>query len=146
VDANGLDAPEFRRWREQSAVTLEAARELSGSQPGWACFLAEQAAQLALKGLLLGVGADAWGHDLLVLVQRAEALGAGWQGDIEAAARLSRHYIPTRYPDAHAGGTPASHYTPGDAESAIADATSLTEAADVTWHGLLEATDDEGLT
>ncbi|MGH2736718.1 MAG: HEPN domain-containing protein [Actinomycetota bacterium] len=31
----------------------------------WACFAAEQAAQLALKGLLHGLGLGPWGHDLV---------------------------------------------------------------------------------
>ena len=60
----------------------------------------------------------------------------------EPAARLARHYIPARYPDAHASGSPSSHYTEADAAQAGADARRLLAAVDAAWSALQE---DEAL-
>ncbi|MGQ0804229.1 MAG: HEPN domain-containing protein [Actinomycetota bacterium] len=132
-----LDHPEFSRWREQSVAARETAElARAGDRHDWACFLYEQAAQLALKGLLHGAGLDAWGHDVTVLAARAAAnLGAGWDVG-EASARLSRHYIAARYPDAHAGGAPAAHYTAADSTQAAADADEVVAAVDRAWQEL----------
>jgi HEPN domain-containing protein len=108
------DEPEFARWFEQAETAASvAALASSAGHFQWACFLAEQAAQFSVKGLLHGIGVDAWGHDLAVLVARVtESIGEPWPPTLaEPAARLSRHYIPARYPDAHASGTPGAHYT-----------------------------------
>lgn len=129
--AGELDLPEFERWRGQAASALEASTSLAATQPGWGCFLAEQAAQLAIKGLLHAVGLAPWGHDLVALEARVgEALGAVWPGQADAALRLARHYIPTRYPDAQAGGVPAERYGPGDADAARAHADAILAAVD----------------
>jgi len=56
-----LDAQEFNRWLEQAGsaqATADLAR--AGGRHDWACFLDEQAAQLAVKGLLHGIGEQAW--------------------------------------------------------------------------------------
>jgi HEPN domain-containing protein len=54
----------------------------------------------------------------------------------EQAARLSRHYIPTRYPDAHASGAPSSHYTDADAAQAAEDVRVIDAAVDRAWSEL----------
>jgi HEPN domain-containing protein len=134
-----LDRDEFERWRAQSMSAAETALlARRGGRHEWACFLWEQAAQLATKGLLHGMGLDAWGHDLTVLGARvAETLGKGWPPEAnEAAARLSRHYIPTRYPDAHPSGAPSSHYTEADAIQAESDARCIFETMDRAWTAL----------
>lgn len=38
-----------------------------GAHHNWRCFLAEQAAQMAMKALLHGLGRGPWGHDLMEL-------------------------------------------------------------------------------
>jgi len=134
-----LDRDEFERWRTQSRSADETAKlARRGGHHEWACFLWEQAAQLAVKGLLHGLGLDAWGHDLTVLSARAgKALGKTWTtAASEAAARLSRHYIPTRYPDAHASGAPSSHYTEADSDQAEGDARLIFEVVDHAWVAL----------
>lgn len=136
-----LDGDEFARWREQSTSASETAGLASaGGRFEWACFLHEQAAQLAVKGLLHAVGLDAWGHDLVVLGERArEHFGPSWPPEVaEPAARLSRHYIPARYPDAHASGVPGAHYTEADAIQAAADAEAIQSAVDGAWAELSE--------
>ncbi len=133
-----LDREEFRRWREEAGRALEAARLQAGAGlHNWACFLAEQAAQLALKGLLHGLGRGPWGHDLARLLDMACEAGVEPSPAVaDALRRLSRHYIPARYPDAHAAGPPASHYAASDSEQALGDAGSALEFVDRTWEAL----------
>ncbi len=139
-----LDRPEFDRWRAQADRTLDTARLASdGGSHGWACFLCEQAGQLAVKGLLHAVGEEAWGHDLPQLVARAAgALGADWSTITDASEELSRHYIPARYPDAHPSGTPYDHYNPTSSRLAFGYAEAVLEAVDTAWLALCEADGD----
>ncbi len=134
-----LDGQEFHRWRGQAASALDTARlARAGGRPEWACFLSEQAAQLGVKGLLHGVGLEAWGHDLTVLCARAQSeLDAAWPAGLaDRAARLSRHYIATRYPDAVPSGTPSTHYTDTDAAQAAEDAKAVLDTVDRAWDAL----------
>jgi HEPN domain-containing protein len=131
-----LDGAEFDRWHAQAQSAVEtAALASAGGRHEWACFLSEQAAQLFVKGLLHGIGREAWGHDLVALCARAkQAVGEGWPDSVaEAAARLSRHYIPTRSPDAHASGPPSTHYTESDSRQAAADASRIADAVAGAW-------------
>jgi HEPN domain-containing protein len=60
-----LDRTEFERWRREASGALLHAELAEGAElHNWACFSAEQAAQLAVKGLLHAVGAGSWDHDL----------------------------------------------------------------------------------
>lgn len=131
-----LDAPEFERWHDtaRDAASNAAAQAEQGAHH-WACFLAEQAAQFALKGLLHGFGRGGWGHDLTDLGGR---LATTLEEDLpepvaDALARLSRHYIAARYPDAHPAGTPSGHYRRADAAQAIADAETVLTHVESVW-------------
>ncbi len=44
------------------------------------------------------------------------------RAEMEAAARLDEHSIPSRYPNGFASGFPGKLYTRGEAERAITDA------------------------
>ncbi len=128
------DGPELERWRRQAQAALDLAGYAATSTASWSCFLAEQGAQLALKGLLHAVGehANAWGHDLGPLERRvAGVFGDDWPAGLdEPAMRLGRHYLPARYPDAHPTGAPEERYTAADARAALGDALSLVHAVD----------------
>ena len=73
-----------------------------------------------------------------MLCARAEAqLGRAWPGELgDPAARLARHYIATRYPDALPSGAPTTHYTDADAAQAEDDARALLRAVDEAWQVL----------
>ena len=118
------DLSEYRRWLAQAQHTLASARrDAEAGDYSWACFKAEQAAQLALKALLIGQGVEAFGHSTRDLVERVRRLGVEVPGEIETAARgLERHYIPSRYPDAYPSGSPYQFYDRGDAERALGQA------------------------
>lgn len=143
-----LDDPEFTRWRESADDALQASRD--NAQTGWhnwACLIAEQSAQLAVKGVLhaAGRGGRARGHDLVRLVETAAQDAAlPLSEDVRRASiRLARHYLPSRYPDALPGGTPRRRYTPSDAKEAIADAETVLQAVDDAI-GALRAAAGEG--
>jgi HEPN domain-containing protein len=131
-----LDATEFDRWRSAASGARRAADvQRDAGIHNWACFLAEQSAQLALKGLLHGIGAGAWGHDLVLLGHKAaEALGEPLPtATADSRRRLSRHYIPARYPDAHPAGPPADHYGDADAREALDDLQRILGFVDDRW-------------
>jgi HEPN domain-containing protein len=130
-----LDEEEFRRWREEADRALAGARlQADADLHNWACFGAEQAAQLAVKGLLHGLGQAPWGHDLVRFGQAIEEAGIDLPTSIaDALKRLSRHYIPARYPDAHPSGPPGTHYGQGDAVQAIGDAREVIAFVDRVW-------------
>lgn len=119
-----VDGEEFARWWEAAEDARRGATvQRDAGLHQWACFLSEQAAELAMKGFLRGVGAPGWGHDLVALGKAvADATGLEVSADVEAALRrLSRHYIPARYPDAHPSGAPGLHYGREDADDALED-------------------------
>lgn len=131
-----VDDPEFRRWRDAADDALATAElAASGGKHQWACFLCEQAAQLALKGLLHGLSAGAWGHDVTALGAAVEVETGENLTDAERAAtgRLARHYIPARYPDASPGGTPDDHYHAADSADAARDARTVLFLVDRCW-------------
>jgi HEPN domain-containing protein len=145
-----LDAGEWERWRAAAESSLAAARLLRDhDHHHHACLHAEQAAQQALKGLLHGVGVGAGrqarGHDLVTLGERAATeAGTPLDADLdEALSRLTRHYLPSRYPDALPGGTPAAAYHRSDADEAMRDAEAVLAFAEGAWSALVSAAEDE---
>ncbi|HXF98196.1 MAG TPA: HEPN domain-containing protein [Gaiellaceae bacterium] len=132
------DEEEFARWRAEAERALAAARvQAEAGLHNWACFAAEQAAQLAVKALLHGLGRGPWGHDLVRLGERAAEAGAAFPPEVlDAMRRLGRHYIPARYPDAHPSGPAAAHYAEADAAEALADAEAVLGAVDRAWESL----------
>ncbi len=138
-----LDEPEFDRWRAAAERAAGAAAQGAAGFFEWACFLHEQSAQLAVKAILHGVGAGAWGHDLAPLEAAAgDAIGPAWPADLgPPAERLARFYLPTRYPDAVPGGVPGDRFTAEDEQSAARDRHTIVAAVDRAWSALVaEAT------
>ncbi len=131
-----VDDEEFGRWRAEATAASELARQARGGpHHNWTCFIAEQAAQLAVKALLHGLGAGPWGHDLVRLgAAVAESVDQPLPPPLETALiRLSRLYIATRYPDAHPEGCPAEHYSAEDADQALVDLGLVLAEVDEMW-------------
>jgi HEPN domain-containing protein len=130
-----LDRDEFTRWREEADRALRHGELAAGEGlHNWACFSAEQAAQLAIKALLHGLGRGPWGHDLVGLGEGLTAAGLAVPEDVrDGLLRLARHYMPARYPDAHAAGSPGGRYGPADSTQALSDARAVIGLIDGAW-------------
>jgi HEPN domain-containing protein len=112
---------EAARWLEQARRDLDDAEfAASGSRWNLACFLAQQAAEKALKAYLYACGAEAvWGHSVAELCRDASANDPAFAVLGAEAAALDQYYIPTRYPNGLPGGIPADAYTRSDGERAL---------------------------
>ncbi len=106
-------------WPEARWNLRHAQGSLGLGDWAWACFAAHQAAEAALKGLHLARGQVAWGHSLLNLLAELPPEVQVPEEVLEGAKVLDKHYIPTRYPDAHPSGPAARHYTRKEAEEAL---------------------------
>ena len=112
---------EAARWLEQARRDLDDAEfAASGSRWNLACFLAQQAAEKALKAYLYACGAEAvWGHSVAELCRDASVNDPAFAALGAEAAALDQYYIPTRYPNGLPGGIPADAYTRSDGERAL---------------------------
>ncbi|MDK2854880.1 MAG: hypothetical protein PWQ86_93 [Bacillota bacterium] len=108
-------------WLEEAEADLETAEILLDARRFNACaFHAQQAAEKAVKALLLKLHLAPWGHSVWNLYLNAvEKLGSGDPATEEAAKGLDWHYIPSRYPDALPAGTPSRFYDRSKAEEAL---------------------------
>ena len=89
----------------------------------WACFIAQHAAEKGVKAVYQSKGGSAIGHGIGFLLRglKAERVVVP-EGILKAAKKLDGHYIPSRYPDGMAEGTPGDHFDKEDAYDAIRSA------------------------
>jgi HEPN domain-containing protein len=110
-------------WLRQARRDLDQARTSAGAGfYEWACFAAQQAAEKAVKAVFQEHHLEAWGHVVHQLLDQWPAERPPAPALIDAARRLDRHYIPTRYPNGFESGAPGDFYTESDAQQAIHDA------------------------
>lgn len=127
---------EFDRWFRQAVRNLDSARhDLEEGFFEWACFKAQQAAELAVKALLRSRGVARGGHSVLKLLEIVEAeLNVSVPPELkEAAAELDHYYIPPRYPDAYAEGSPYEFFTRDMAARAVRLAERVLEWVREVW-------------
>ncbi len=122
--------PRAQAWMRQSRNDLEAAR-IMGDQGfhAQACYLAGQAAEKALKGVLLAAGlTPPYSHSLEQLVEMLEATGLETQplGQLRLKL-LTRMNSDTRYPKGDAA--PVDLYDAHDSEPALATAEAVVQIA-----------------
>lgn len=112
---------ESQRWFRQALQDIDdAIFAKNGQRYNLACFLAQQAAEKALKAFLYAQGAErVWGHSVIELCDDACRFNADFNNIKPAAAALDKYYIPTRYPDGLPGGIPSEAYQEEDATIAI---------------------------
>ena len=116
-------ADRSRDWFRQALHDLDHARSAATSgHHDWACFAAQQAAEKALKALAGHLGAEAWGHSLLAMVNGFAAVDLAAASLREVAIRLDRYYIPTRYPNGFDAGAPFDYFLESDSREAIGHA------------------------
>ncbi len=120
---------EFERWLEQAYSDLDDAEfNTEGKRYHLACFLAQQAAEKALKAYLFLQGCQVvWGHSVAELVDDAGRYDPTFRRLRDKGAFLDRFYIPTRYPNGLPGGIPRDAFTPKDAHEALSTAREIAD-------------------
>ena len=122
---------EARRWWRQARHDLEAAG-VNGRNAfhDVACFLAQQAAEKALKAFLYLQGENpVLGHSLFELVRRVETYHPGLNRLREASKTLDAYYVSTRYPNGLAEDVaPVDFFDERDSERATSAARGILEA------------------
>jgi len=115
-------------WFDQAQRDLEFAVQSARSGfHEWACFVAHQAAEKALKALHLRCGEEAWGHLLARLLRELPAPIHVPPELMESARVLDACYIPPRYPNSYPEGAPYQHYGPRQSQEAIGHARAIVE-------------------
>jgi len=97
-----LDESEYRRCFENAKHSLGSSRgDLERGDYNWACFKAQQAAEMAVKVLLYGLGVPAYGHSISKLLEQLRDRRSNISEDlVQAAKTLDKYYVPIRYPNA----------------------------------------------
>ena len=113
-------------WLLQAHRNLEQAESSAREKRHeWACFAAQQAAEMAVKAFHLYQGQEAWGH---VVARLISELPSEVPDDLVDRARvLDNFYIPTRYPNGHPEGAPYHHYGKLQSGEAINHARTIIE-------------------
>jgi HEPN domain-containing protein len=134
---------EAERWFHQAAYDLRACRwNISGGFNDTAAFLAQQAAEKALKALLYYLGARRkalLSHSLVDMINSLGDRVPALTNLLEAARSLDLHYVPSRYPNGLPGGYPHQFYAKATAESALSAADKIVVAVRDYIHGAGEA-------
>ena len=89
-----------REWmnRARSSLALAQSR-VAGAYLEDLCYEAQQAAEKAIKAVMLGRGIDfPYVHDLAQLLRTLESHGERIPDAVRHAARLTRYGLATRYP------------------------------------------------
>ncbi|MEM0139006.1 MAG: HEPN domain-containing protein [Ferroplasma sp.] len=114
-----LDCEEFNRWFNQARYTFNLITpDIENNGYSWACFKAQQCAEMAIKSILEGVGKNAFGHGLLKLYEEVSSILGGNDDVFNSVSYLDKLYISPRYPDAFTEGSPWEHFTENDAITA----------------------------
>ena len=118
----------YADWFAQALRDLEKAHlDLQHEYWEWACFTAQQAAEKAVKALLMSRGMDAWGHAITPMLRALKDLDVPLHL-IEYAQLLDVLYIPTRYPNGFSVGKPADYFSATKAQEALDAATEIGRA------------------
>ncbi|WP_290899362.1 HEPN domain-containing protein [Ferroglobus sp.] len=112
---------EAERWLEEALWDLGTAKMLhEKGRYNASAFYAHQAAEKAVKALLFHINEAPWGHSIRELLERFfEKKGEKDEELMIHARELDRHYIPSRYPNAHPSGTPHEAYDEETSKRAI---------------------------
>lgn len=112
---------EADRWWRQAANDLAfarvAVRERFYAQ---ACFVAQQAAEKAVKAIAYALGErTVLGHSLVTHISRCADRVPELQDLRELGGILDQYYVPTRYPNGLAGGVPFEAFGESQAVGAV---------------------------
>ncbi len=78
---------------------------------------------MAVKALIISKNESPWGHGIRILLERYSHIsGEDVSSLLSKARELDRHYIPSRYPNAHPQGSPHEAYDEETSKRAIRNA------------------------
>ncbi|MEA3344963.1 MAG: HEPN domain-containing protein [Chloroflexota bacterium] len=126
---------EARRWLEEAKYDLQTATDvLKAGRYNWACFIAQQAAEKAVKSLHIARGEDVeHTHSVTILIAGDERRGVSsleaMRPVLTEAQELDGHYIPSRYPNSVPFGQPYEFYNEEKGERCVTYAQRIVEAA-----------------
>jgi len=107
-------------WINQSNRDLKAAEAVIKDESyEWTCFIAQQAAEKAIKAVFQKLNAAAWGHSVFELIKILSKKEKVDDTLMNCAKNLDKYYIPTRYPNGFESGSPYEYFTRSDAEDAL---------------------------
>jgi HEPN domain-containing protein len=110
-------------WMGQAKRDLEMAiQAMHAGFPEWACFIAQQAAEKAIKAVYQKKGGVAWGYSVADLLHGLEQEIAVPDDLSRPARNLDRWYVQARYPDGFPRGKPGDYVDREDGEDAIGGA------------------------
>jgi HEPN domain-containing protein len=123
--------PEAARWLAAAEDELATARHLTaGGFHAPACFHAQQGAEKAVKAVHYARGArTVLGHNIRGLIEALAPRVPVLDGLLDAARELDLLYVPTRYPNGLAAGTPAEAFSAAQAQRALGHAEAVVEAS-----------------
>jgi len=116
---------EALRWLEEAEQDLQAVSgNIAAGSFNWACFIAQQAAEKAVKAMRIERGEDVLRiHSVMALIRGDERRGlpalATLHALLEDAQELDQHYIPARYPNGVPFGRPHEFYNRRKAERCL---------------------------
>jgi HEPN domain-containing protein len=117
-----------RDWLKQALRNLDQAQDSrQADRHEWACFAAQQAAEMAVKALHLYLGQEAWGHVVAKLLRELPETVRLPDGIVDKGRVLDTFYIPPRYPNSHPEGAPFEHYGSLQSQEAIDYAREIVE-------------------
>jgi len=91
----------WQAWLRQAELDLQAAAvQAAAGRFEWACFCCHQAAEKALKALLVAHGREELleNHSIVDLLRRCRRWAPGLKEAKQAAKTLEWHYLLARYP------------------------------------------------
>jgi HEPN domain-containing protein len=127
----------WKDWLAQSERDLLGAKvNLEAELYEWACFLAQQAGEKAVKAVCEKLLIQCWGHSITKILQKIQNYNVIVPDEvIEAGKILDKFYIPTRYPNGFEEGIPGEYFTKKEATEAISYAEVILEFCRKTLQG-----------
>ena len=109
----------YRNRSEQAERDLKRARiDVQTESWEWACFTSQQAAEKAVKALLMNRGVAVWGRAITPMLGQLEGVQVS-ESVVINAQLLDAYYIPSRYPNGFPAGKPADYFNRRKAEEAL---------------------------
>jgi HEPN domain-containing protein len=109
----------YKDWLDQAERDLQRAHlDVQYEFWEWACFTSQQAAEKAVKALLMNRGITAWGHAITPMLTRLAEVTVPEPVMLHSQL-LDAYYIPARYPNGFPEGKPADYFNRPKAEEAV---------------------------